>query len=175
MFRSDTEVLTTTKADAIRGTVLGTVRVEGTGIGGVDVRLVDASDGQVLSRVTDAAGEYSFVSISGGRYSVEITSPSPDVVFERDSAEVFIVDTGQTTVVDFDGVFSRTSSIQGAITVGGVPLSGISVSASGRSTDTTSTDANGQFAFGDLSARTYMMGFCGDLLQSLCVRTRPCL
>ena len=142
--------------------VIGSVTVERTGLGGVTVRLSGMTD---VSTQTDASGLYTFTQLRAGSYRVELSDFAADVDFPITSRNV-TVGVGGAETISFDGTYVRTASIIGSVTVERAGLSGVTVRLSGMAEDSTQTDANGQYAFTQLRAGSYkveLSGFAADV------------
>ena len=139
----------------------GTVTVEGSGLGGVSVRISGVSD---ASATTDASGRYSFTGLRMGNYSVEISGFDSDAVGFSSTASSTSVGVGESKIVSFDGTYLRTAGVSGQVSVEGEGLNGVMVSLRGgpdNVDESTTTDAAGQYAFASLRAGTYTVGISG--------------
>ena len=142
--------------------IIGSVTVERTGLGGVTVRLSGMAD---ASTQTDANGLYTFTQLRAGSYKVELSDFAADVDFPTTSRNV-TVGVGGAETISFDGTYVRTASIIGSVTVERAGLGGVTVRLSGMAKDSTQTDANGQYAFTQLRAGSYkveLAGFAADV------------
>ncbi len=132
--------------------VMGTVTVEGAGLGGVTVRLSGMADAQTA---TDMSGQYAFTGLRAGTYAVEISGFDGDEVAFGATSSGATVGVGESKIVSFDGTYLRTAGISGRVTVEGDGLPGVTVSLSGVEQRTMTTDAGGQYAFAKLKAGDY--------------------
>ena len=132
--------------------VMGSVTVEGVGLGGVAVRLSGMADAQTA---TDMSGQYAFTGLRAGSYSVEISGFDGDEVAFGATSSSAAVGVGESKIVSFDGTYLRTAGIGGRVTVEGTGLQGVTVSLSGVEQRTMTTDAGGQYAFSKLKAGDY--------------------
>ena len=132
--------------------VMGSVTVEGVGLGGVTVRLSGMADSQTA---TDMSGQYAFTGLRAGNYAVEISGFDTDEVAFGATSSSATVGVGESKIVSFDGTYLRTAGIVGRVTVEGDGLQGVTVSLSGVEQRTMTTDAGGQYAFSKLKAGDY--------------------
>ena len=139
--------------------IMGTVTVENTGLGGVTVRLSGMADAQTA---TDNNGQYSFTGLRAGTYAVEISGFDMDEVGFGSVSGAATVGVGESKIVSFDGTYLRTAGIMGQVSVEGTGLAGVTVSLAGEGEDaTTVTDAGGQYAFSKLRAGDYSVAISG--------------
>ena len=138
--------------------VMGTVTVEGVGLGGVTVRLSGMADSQTA---TDMSGQYLFTGLRAGSYTVEISGFDTDEVAFGATSSSAMVGVGESKIVSFDGTYLRTAGIGGRVTVEGDGLQGVTVSLSGVEQRTMTTDAGGQYAFSKLKAGDYSVAISG--------------
>ncbi len=138
------------------GSIVGQVTIEGMGVDGVTVSL-----GNGASTATAGGGNYRFDSVEQGSYTVTISGFPADASFDATSALANIGDTGGTATVDFRGIYLRTASIIGVVTVENMGLSGVTVRLSGMADSETTTDDSGQYSFTGLRAGTYSVEISG--------------
>ncbi len=135
--------------------ILGTITVEGSGLGGVTVRLPGMADGQTT---TDDSGQFSFTGLRAGTYSVEISGFDTNEVSFSSTSGAATVGVGESKVVSFDGTYLRTAGIQGQVSVDGEGLGGVTVTLVGEGEERTDvTDAGGLYAFSALKSGTYQV------------------
>ncbi len=138
--------------------IIGTVTVEGAGIGKVTVRLSGMSD---ASATTSDNGQYAFTGLRAGTYTVEISEFGSDEVSFSNTSQSATVAVGESQVISFDGVYLRTASITGQVSVEGTGLEGVKVSLTGMESKEATTDASGQYAFSNLREGDYSVGISG--------------
>jgi hypothetical protein len=139
--------------------IMGTVTVENTGLGGVTVRLSGMSDAQTA---TDGNGQYSFTGLRSGTYSVEISGFDSNEVSFSSTSGAATVGVGESKVVSFDGTYLRTAGIQGQVRVDGEGLGGVRVTLMGSGAEETKvTDAGGLYAFSQLRSGDYTVAISG--------------
>ena len=139
--------------------IMGTVTVENTGLGGVTVRLSGMADAQTA---TDNNGQYAFTGLRSGTYSVEISGFDMDEVGFGSVSSSATVGVGESKIISFDGTYLRTAGIMGQVSVEGVGLAGVTVSLAGEGEEgTTTTDAGGLYAFSKLKAGDYSVAISG--------------
>ncbi|MCY4399346.1 MAG: carboxypeptidase-like regulatory domain-containing protein, partial [Gemmatimonadetes bacterium] len=139
--------------------IMGTVTVENTGLGGVTVKLSGMADSQTA---TDNNGQYSFTGLRAGTYSVEISGFDMDEVGFGSPSSAATVGVGESKVVSFDGTYLRTAGIMGQVSVEGVGLEGVTVTMTGEGEDMTDvTDAGGLYAFSKLKQGDYSVAISG--------------
>ena len=137
--------------------IIGSVTVEGEGIGNVTVRISGMAD---QATQTDANGQYAFAQLRAGSYTVEVSDFGADVGFSSPSQSVTL-GVGETGAASFDGTYVRTAGIIGRVSIEGNGLAGVTVSLSGIESRTATTDAAGQYAFAELRAGDYTVGISG--------------
>ena len=139
--------------------IMGTVTVENTGLGGVTVRLSGMADAQTA---TDSNGQYAFTGLRSGTYSVEISGFDMDEVGFGSVESAATVGVGESKIISFDGTYLRTAGIMGQVSVEGVGLAGVMVTMTGEGEDKTDvTDAGGLYAFSKLKAGAYSVAISG--------------
>ena len=138
--------------------VMGSVTVEGVGLGGATVRLSGMADSQTA---TDMSGQYAFTGLRAGTYSVVISGFDTNEVAFGATTSAATVGVGESKIVSFDGTYLRTAGISGQVTVEGDGLQGVTVSLSGVEQRTMTTDAGGQYAFAKLKAGDYAVAISG--------------
>ena len=139
--------------------IMGTVTVENTGLGGVTVRLSGMADAQTA---TDNNGQYAFTGLRSGTYSVEISGFDMDEVGFGSVSSSATVGVGESKIISFDGTYLRTAGIMGQVSVEGVGLPNVTVSLAGEGEEgTTTTDAGGLYAFSKLKAGDYSVAISG--------------
>ena len=139
------------------GQIDGQVVIEGEGIDGIAVTLSSGA-----ATTTSGGGNFSFMDVEGGTYTITISGYPDDASFSATTAEVTIATSGQMADANFSGSWIRTASLMGMVTVEGKGLPGITVSVSGRQEAQMLTDDNGQYTFTGLRAGNYtveIMGF----------------
>ena len=139
--------------------IMGTVTVENTGLGGVTVVLSGMSD---ATTATDMNGQYAFTGLRSGTYSVEISGFDGDEVGFGSLESAATVGVGESKIISFDGTYLRTAGIMGQVSVEGVGLAGVTVTMSGEGEDQTDvTDAGGLYGFSKLRAGDYSVAISG--------------
>jgi hypothetical protein len=139
--------------------VVGRVTVEGAGIGGVTVA-ANGPDGPVF-RVTGESGNYAFSGLRGGSYTVAVSGFPAGVEFPAASQQVNL-SSGHTATVNFAGVYDRTASILGQVTVDLSPAPDVTVTMHGPDgVGSYVTGADGRYSFTNLRAGTYTVGISG--------------
>ena len=139
--------------------IMGTVTVENTGLGGVTVRLSGMADAQTA---TDNNGQYAFTGLRAGTYSVEISGFDMDEVGFGSVSSSATVGVGESKIISFDGTYLRTAGIIGQVSVEGVGLAGVTVTMAGEGEDMTDvTDAGGLYGFSKLKAGAYSVAISG--------------
>ncbi len=134
--------------------VLGTVTVEGEGLGGVLVSLSGVSE---ATATTDDAGSYAFTNLQAGTYAVAISGfDASQYGFDAATLNA-TVGVGETANLNFMGTALRTAGITGMVTVEGEGLGGVTVNLSGTSEATATTDNTGSYAFDSLAAGSYVL------------------
>ena len=150
-----------------------------TPIAGVTVHLLDAAGDRIRSMQTDPNGEYSFTGLEPGVYGVEEIQPAgyfdgADLVGSEDGMPlppdsiIGVTLVSGTEAVDYDFLEILPASISGRVVVdvnenctfdqGDVALGGVTVyllDAIGNRIDSTTTDANGEYAFTNLTPGVY--------------------
>ncbi|HEY6187686.1 MAG TPA: carboxypeptidase regulatory-like domain-containing protein [Pyrinomonadaceae bacterium] len=134
---------TTGQTYRIKGRVTDT---SGNGLARMRVVLGGSPGG---TQFTDASGNYSFGSLTpGGNYSVTPSNPYYD--FNPQSRDFNNLNADQTA--DFSATVKRYS-ISGVVKdINGKPIEGVTVTLGGAQSATAQTDANGSYAFSELSA-----------------------
>ena len=138
--------------------IIGTVTVEGTGLGDVKVTITGGPDGEEFDAVTNAAGQFSFTRLRAGEYSVGISGFDDDLYGFEVTTSTVTVELKETATVPFEGIDLRTAGIQGTITVEGHPLPGVTVTVTGGPKDeehTRVTDDAGHYMVDQLHAGDY--------------------
>ena len=139
--------------------IMGTVTVENTGLGGVTVVLSGMSD---ATTATDMNGQYAFTGLRSGTYSVEISGFDSDEVGFGSISSAATVGVGESKIISFDGTYLRTAGIMGQVSVEGVGLPNVTVTMTGEGEDKTDvTDAGGLYAFSKLKAGAYSVAISG--------------
>ncbi len=139
------EILPTTAPPPPTYSISGTV--SGAVASGVTINLTGTSS---ATATTDGAGNYSFVGLSNGNYTV--TPNKTGFTFTPPNLAV-TVSSANTTAQNFTAVAVPTFSISG--TVSGSIASGVTITLAGTSTGTTTTDASGNYSFAGLSNGSY--------------------
>jgi len=155
---------TTAPPSGIRGTVRGTVTVEGSPLAGVTVDLDGPRTSGLIARQSDqtaADGTYRFDDVPGGSFVVEVRDIPGDVTFPAVAEPATVVSEGQTVTVDFEGVFFRTSEITGTVTASGAPVADVTVTLSGTESRTAETDPEGRYRFSGLRAGDFIVSIAG--------------
>ena len=164
--------------------IQGHVKVEGEGFAGVTVSLTGGPDNVSETTMTDASGQFAFVKLRAGDYTVAISGQDMDAyLFDAPSKNVTLGD-DESVIVNFEGMFARTASISGMLFVDEAPKNGmydegedalavasVPVVLAGPSvSDQTETVTNekGQFAFTSLRTGVYVL----QLLITPEIRTR---
>ena len=143
-------------------TVMGQVSIEGEGLADVTVSL--SGEGESLTTMTDAGGQYTFTELPAGNFAVGISGyDTDDYSFETTSKNVAVA-LGGTATVPFEGILLRTSGIAGRVSVDGLGLGNVTVTLSGDDLDadvTAMTDATGQYAISGLAEGDYTVAISG--------------
>ncbi|MDE2874747.1 MAG: carboxypeptidase regulatory-like domain-containing protein [Gemmatimonadota bacterium] len=139
--------------------VTGQVTVENNPLANVTVSL--QGRGEEREATTNGAGQFTFSELRSGDYSVGITNPDPDLYGFDVTSQTVTVAHGETASVPFEGIYLRTASIMGTVTVEGTGLGEVTVTLQGEGEYETSTNAAGQFSFTDLHAGEYSIGISG--------------
>ena len=138
--------------------IMGTVTVEGTGLGDVSVTITGGPNGEEFDAMTNAAGQYSVTNLRAGDYSVGISGFDDDLYGFEVTTSTVTVELEQTATVPFEGIMLRTAGIAGTVTIEGHPLSGVTVTVSGGPKDeeyTQVTDEAGFYMVDELHAGDY--------------------
>ena len=139
--------------------IMGTVTVENTGLGGVTVVLSGMSD---ATTATDMNGQYAFTGLRSGTYSVEISGFDSDEVGFGSLMSSATVGVGESKIISFDGTYLRTAGIMGQVSVEGVGRPNVTVTMTGEGEDMTDvTDAGGLYGFSKLKAGSYSVAISG--------------
>jgi hypothetical protein len=131
--------------------ISGSVTVDGSPLANVTVTLGGAQTGSVA---TDASGQYSFTGLTDGDYTVTVSNYPTGVTFPSTSQSVSL-GVNENRTVDFPGSYTRTSSVIGTVTAGGMALGGVTATLTGTESRATSTDASGDYQFTGLRAGSY--------------------
>ena len=154
------------KVVPFEGTYLRTAGVTGQVTVGnnplADVTVSLQGRGEEREATTNGAGQFTFSELRSGDYSVGITNPDPDLYGFDVTSQTVTVAHGETASVPFEGIYLRTASIMGTVTVEGTGLGEVTVTLQGEGEeDETSTNAAGQFSFTELHAGEYSVGITG--------------
>lgn len=140
--------------------VRGRVTAEGTGIGGVTVRLSGPS---TAAAFTAPNGEYALTNLRAGNYTVEISGfDANDIAFST-TRQSFSLQPHESRIASFDARYLRTGRITGRVSVSGEGLEGVAVNLAGpagRNASTT-TDAGGIYTFAELRSGEYGLDISG--------------
>ena len=142
-------------------TVTGTVTIEGQALEGVTVSLV--GQGEDLSVVTNAAGQWSFGRLHAGSYSVAISGFDSDEYEFKMTSQTVAVERKETATVGFDGIKLRTAGVSGQVTIGGAALGDVAITVRGTSgkgngeEHVALTDDMGRYSIDRLHAGDYMV------------------
>ena len=140
--------------------VTGQVTVENNPLADVTVSLQGRGEDRTVT--TNGAGQFTFSELRSGDYSVGITNPDPDQYGFDVTSQTVTVAHGETASVPFEGIYLRTASIMGTVTVEGTGLGEVTVTLQGEGEEEeTSTNAAGQFSFTNLHAGEYSVGISG--------------
>ena len=151
--------------------ISGQVSVEGMGLENITVTLSGAADD---TKTTEAGGEYSFVGLAAGVYTVTIAVESDAYVFDSMSREVTLGD-DESRIVSFDGQHARTASVSGQLFIDELdkndmmdagehplPAAGVPVTLVGPNdfniVRVSATGPDGSFRFSGLRAGGYLVG-----------------
>ena len=143
-------------------TIMGQVSIEGEGLADVTVSL--SGEGESLTTMTDAGGQYTFSELPAGNFAVGISGyDTDDYSFETTSKNVAVA-LGGTATVPFEGILLRTSGIAGRVSVDGMGIEDVTVTLSGDDLEaplTAMTDATGQYAIAGLAEGDYTVAISG--------------
>ncbi|MDE2985685.1 MAG: carboxypeptidase regulatory-like domain-containing protein, partial [Gemmatimonadota bacterium] len=124
-----------------------------------DVTVSLQGRGEEREATTNGAGQFTFSELRSGDYSVGITNPDPDLYGFDVTSQTVTVAHGETASVPFEGIYLRTASIMGTVTVEGTGLGEVTVTLQGEGEEKeTTTNAAGQFSFPELHAGDYSVG-----------------
>ena len=140
--------------------VRGRVTAEGSGIGGVTVRLSGPSNAAAL---TAPNGEYALTNLRAGNYTVEISGfDAADIAFPS-TRQSFSLQPHESRIASFDGQYLRNGEITGQVSVSGTGLQDVTVNLAGPDgqTATTATDAAGLYSFTGLRSGEYGLDISG--------------
>lgn len=140
--------------------VRGRVTAEGTGIGGVTVRLSGTSNATAF---TAPNGEYSLTNLRAGNYTLEISDfDAGDIAFSI-TRQSFSLQQHESRIASFDARYLRTGRITGRVSVSGEGLQGVAVNLAGPAgrTASTTTDAGGIYTFAELRSGEYGLDISG--------------
>ena len=90
--------------DPVTGSIVGTVKIDGTGVAGITVTL-DGTE----SITTGEDGKFRFDNVPEGVHTVTISGLPPHAGFEQSPATATIATHGETVVIDFNGWYVRTA------------------------------------------------------------------
>ena len=138
--------------------IMGTVTVEGVGLGDVSVTITGGPNGEEFDAMTNSAGQYSVTNLRAGDYSVGISGFDDDLYGFEVTTSTVTVELEQTATVPFEGIMLRTAGIAGTVTIEGHPLSGVTVTVSGGPKDeeyNRVTDEAGFYMVDELHAGDY--------------------
>jgi predicted small secreted protein len=133
-------------ATSIGYSISGKVTGDGSGLSGVTVNLTGAAS---KSTTTDGNGNYSFLGLYNGVYTV---APSKAGYSFAPQSRTFNISGGNVTGQDFAAI---AYSISGSVTSGGFGLPGVAVNLTGAVTKSTTTDVNGNYSFTGLANGAY--------------------
>ena len=137
---------TGTASDAASGfTVSGLV----SGITGVSIGLTGTSTG---STTTDTSGDFSFASLSAGKYTV---SPSKSGYLFSPVSQAAIVTDASVTGLTFSASASTAATYTLSGSVAGSAIAGVEITLNGANVGSTVTDLSGNYAFTGLASGTY--------------------
>ncbi|HLW64574.1 MAG TPA: SdrD B-like domain-containing protein [Gemmataceae bacterium] len=138
------------------------------GLAGITVDLVSGTT-TLTSTTTDANGNYSFAGLNPGSYSVQFVAPVGDL-FSTPSSDAFTLTSGETD--SFNAGLYQNGAItgnawldtnaNGVRNTGEPNLPGVTVyllNSSNATIGTTTTDANGNYAFPNISPGAYEVTF----------------
>jgi hypothetical protein len=126
-------------------TISGRVTSGVVGLVGVTVNL---SGSKTAATTTDASGNYSFVVLAEGNYTV--TPSASHYTFTPLNAN--FNNLGANQAANFSATLNRHTLSGRVTTPNGVALAGVAVNLSGSRTATATTDTSGSYSFGDLPA-----------------------
>ncbi len=144
---SSNQTASFTAAAAATYTISGQITASGMGLSGVTVALSGAS---TATTTTDSSGNYSFVSLASGTYTV--TPSRSGYTFTPPNQTLTNISSNQTASFSAAAV---TYSISGRITASGAGLSGVTITLSGASAATTTSDSAGNYSFANLAPGSY--------------------
>jgi len=151
-----TEIVTFDGTYLRTAVIQGQVTVDGAGLEGVTVTL--NGEGEDRTKKTNASGQYSFSKLKSGTYQVGIANPDPEDYEFTTTSKSATIATGEPATVDFEGTWLRTAGITGRVSLDdGMGLDGVTVTLAGAAEATTETSKGGQYAFGRLTAGTYVL------------------
>lgn len=141
------------------GDLFGRVSIDGVGMSGVATTL--RQFGEVVgTATTNADGDYEFLNLDPGLYSVSIAS-IPGATCPGEQTATVVAD--DETEVDFACTTTPTTgTVTGTVTAGGSPISGATVALDGQ---TTTTDANGTYTFTNVAPDSYSVTVTADGFQ----------
>ncbi len=140
--------------------VRGRVTAEGTGIGGVTVRLSGPSNAAAF---TAPNGEYALTNLRAGNYTVEISGFDANDIAFSSTRQSFSLQQHESRIASFDARYLRTGRITGRVSVSGEGLQGVAVNLAGPAgrTASTTTDAGGIYTFAELRSGEYGLDISG--------------
>lgn len=103
-----THTVTVQYAAQLPASITGTVTANGFGIGGATVTLSGAAS---MVAMTGNAGDYGFVGLAPGTYTLTVSTPFPNVTFPSPTQTVTLA-AGQQLVVNFAGSYSAGAGRQ---------------------------------------------------------------
>ena len=124
-------------------------KVSGASASGVTIYLTGASN---ASTITDSSGNYNFVEIANGDYTV--TPIHTGYTFSPSSTAVTVSGADQTDI-DFTATASTTPTYTISGTVSGAVVSDVTITLSGTGSITITTDASGNYSFSNASNGSY--------------------
>ncbi|HWQ55175.1 MAG TPA: carboxypeptidase regulatory-like domain-containing protein, partial [Bryobacteraceae bacterium] len=120
---------------------------------GVEGTTLNLGGTKTESRATDSNGNYSFISLPPGNYTV---TPSRDGFTFTPEPRVYNNLSQNQMAADFTATTTATFTISGRITLGGAGVIGVTVNlSSGTQTKSTTTGDNGNYTFNGLAPGTY--------------------
>nr|WP_201470565.1 carboxypeptidase regulatory-like domain-containing protein [Microbacterium hydrocarbonoxydans] len=134
-------------------TLIGTVQTNGEGLAGVTVTAETPGVAPVTA-VTDGDGDYAFVRIPEGEYTISLTVPDGYIATGPTS---FVQDVTDDEVAAFEFALARLGAIDGTVrTDGGAPVGGVTIMIDGPDRrQQVTTDAEGNYGLGGLPPGTY--------------------